>query len=109
MSDILFIALFEKDVLKIIAVIAAAIGGGIVKVIFENKLKKLTTWQRLASFFVAIVICYGALPVILMLPEWSHVGGIVVAALLSNDIVKYIMTSDFLKWLINKIWGIKSE
>lgn len=106
---VLFIALFDKDVFKMVAIIAAAVGGGIVKVIFESKEKKITFWQGAASFFVAIVVCYGAYPVILLLPDWAHIGGIVVSALISNYIVLYIRTSDFLKFIINKIWGINSK
>lgn len=108
----LFITLLDKDVLKLVAVLAAAIGGGIVKVIFENKQKKLTLWQGLASVFVAIVICYGAYPLIIeWLPESATIGGVVVVALLSDNIVKYILVNcnEFFKAIINKVWTINSK
>ena len=109
---VLLIALFDKDIFKMVAVVAAAIGGGIVKVIFENKQKKLSIWQALASIFVSIVMCYAAYPLIKdLLPESAMIGGIVVIALLSDNIVKYILVNcnDFFKAIINKIWGIKSK
>lgn len=112
LSNILFIALFEKDVLKMVAVIAAAIGGGVVKVIFENKQKKLTFWQGLASFFVAIVAAYAALPIINdLLPESYTIAAIVIVALLSDNIFKYLLINftDLFKALINKVWGITSK
>lgn len=111
-TNILFIALFEKDVLKIVAVMAAAIGGGIVKVIFENKQKKLSIWQALASIFVAVVAAYAALPIIRdLLPESYTVAAIVVVALLSDNIFKYLLINctEFIKALINKLWGMNSK
>lgn len=111
-SNILFIALFEKDVLKMVAVIAAAVGGGIVKVIFENRTRKLTFWQALASFFVAIVMCYAAYPMLkAWLPENAVLAGVVIVALTSDNIVKYLLVNcnDFFKALINKVWGINSK
>lgn len=105
----LFITLFDKDIFKIVAVIAAAIGGGIVKVIFENKQKRLSIWQALASIFVSIVACYAAYPIIKdMLPENYTLAGIVIVALLSDNIFKYLLINctEFIKAIINKVCGI---
>lgn len=102
----------EKDILKIVSIVAAAIGGGIVKVILENKQKKLTIWQALASIFIAIMASYGAYPLIVeYLPESFTIAAIVVVALLSENIFKYVLinSNDFIKALFNKIWGTVSK
>lgn len=110
--NILFIALFEKDVLKIVAVVAAAIGGGIVKVIFENRTKKITFLGTVASLFTSVFLCY--ICFFSMMKIFSFETCVITigfVGILSDRILSYIYSnsSEMIKALINKLWGINSK
>ena len=116
---LLFIALFDKetilgskDIIKAVVLITGSISAIVVKLIFENRQKKLTFWAAFASFFISITVCYLVHPLILYyFQEQFHLALIGGTALLSDKIVIYVYTKaeDLFKVLINKIWGTVSK
>lgn len=97
----------QKDIVKCVMIFVGSTAVLAMKLIIDNKKKKVRFWQAVASWFIAIVSSYIAYPIIEYHMPYPYTYGVFsLWVLFSEKAITLIIDNSeaILKSLINKAW-----